>query len=123
VSRATGSGQHEDHHDHDHGHDHGGANGHGSSWRSRARHTLAHLLSPHSHDAEDKVDSAMEASREGIRTLWISLAVLAATALLQALVVALSGSVALLGDTIHNGADALTALPLGWEWATRRSAC
>jgi cation diffusion facilitator family transporter len=55
----------------------------------------------------------MEASAAGMRTLWISLAVLAATALIQAVVVAVSGSVALLGDTLHNGADALTAVPLG----------
>ena len=74
---------------------------------------LRHVLRPHSHDAADKVDSAMEASAEGIRALWISLAVLGGTALLQAAVVAVSGSVALLGDTLHNAADALTAVPLG----------
>jgi cation diffusion facilitator family transporter len=55
----------------------------------------------------------MEASAEGIRALWVSLAVLGATAAVQAVVVALSGSVALLGDTLHNAADALTAVPLG----------
>ena len=49
----------------------------------------------------------------GLRALWISLAVLGATAVLQAVVVVLSGSVALLGDTLHNVADALTAVPLG----------
>jgi cation diffusion facilitator family transporter len=55
----------------------------------------------------------MEASAEGMRALWISLAVLGATAAVQAIVVAFSGSVALLGDTLHNAADALTAVPLG----------
>ena len=55
----------------------------------------------------------MEASSEGMRALWISLGVLGATAVIQAVVVALSGSVALLGDTLHNAADALTAVPLG----------
>jgi cation diffusion facilitator family transporter len=55
----------------------------------------------------------MQASREGMRTLWISLTILGITALVQALVVAASGSVALLGDTVHNTADALTAIPLG----------
>ncbi len=74
---------------------------------------LRHLLRPHSHEAADKVNAAMEASAEGIRALWISLAVLGGTALIQAVVVALSGSIALLGDTLHNAADALTALPLG----------
>jgi cation diffusion facilitator family transporter len=71
------------------------------------------MLRLHSHDAAGKVDPAMEASAEGIRALWISLAILGATALLQAAVVAVSGSVALLGDTLHNAADALTAVPLG----------
>src|SRR6266496_2422779 len=55
----------------------------------------------------------METSAQGMRTLWISLAVLGVTALIQAAVVAVSGSVALLGDTLHNAADALTAVPLG----------
>ncbi|WP_372477926.1 cation diffusion facilitator family transporter [Streptomyces barringtoniae] len=77
------------------------------------RHQLAHLVTPHSHEAMDKVDSAMETSREGMRTLWLSLAVLGATTVVQAVIVAVSGSVALLGDTIHNAADALTAVPLG----------
>ena len=55
----------------------------------------------------------MESSREGMRALWISLGVLGVTALAQAVVVVFSGSVALLGDTLHNVADALTAVPLG----------
>ncbi len=55
----------------------------------------------------------MEASAEGMRALWISLVVLGATAVIQAVVVAVSGSVALLGDTLHNAVDALTAVPLG----------
>ena len=64
----------------------------------------------------------MEASAEGIRALWISLAVLVATAAIQAAVVAFSGSVALLGDTLHNAADALTAVPLAVALvASRRS--
>jgi cation diffusion facilitator family transporter len=54
----------------------------------------------------------METSREGMRALWVSLAGLGLTTVIQAAVVALSGSVALLGDTLHNAADALTAVPL-----------
>ena len=77
---------------------------------------------PHSHDSADKVDPALEASHEGMRALWISLAVLGATAALQALVVVLSGSVALLGDTLHNVADALTAVPLGIAFVLGRRA-
>ena len=62
----------------------------------------------------------MESSAEGIRALWISLAVLGGTALLQAVVVAVSGSVALLGDTLHNAADALPAVPLGIAFVVGR---
>jgi cation diffusion facilitator family transporter len=74
---------------------------------------VRHVLRPHSHQAADQVDAVMEASAEGMRVLWISLGVLGGTALIQAAVTALSGSVALLGDTLHNAADALTAVPLG----------
>ena len=77
------------------------------------RHQLRHVLRPHSHEAADRVDAALETSAEGMRALRISLVVLAVTALVQAVVVAVSGSVALLGDTLHNAADALTAVPLG----------
>ena len=85
-------------------------------------HRLSHLVTPHSHDSADKVDPAMETSREGMRALWISLAVLGVTAALQAVVVALSGSVALLGDTLHNVADALTVVPLGIAFVLGRRA-
>jgi cation diffusion facilitator family transporter len=90
---------------HGHGHEH--ASGPGVTQR------LRHVLRPHSHDATGKVDAAMGASAAGMRALWVSLAVLGGTALLQASVVAVSGSVALLGDALHNAADALTAVPLG----------
>jgi cation diffusion facilitator family transporter len=87
------------------------------------RHRVRHLLTPHSHDSADKVDSALESSRDGLRALWISLAGLGLTAAVQAVIVAMSGSVALLGDTVHNVADALTAVPLGIAfWLGRRAA-
>ena len=89
---------------------------------SRLRHRLSHLVVPHGHAAADKVDTAMEASRDGMRTLWRSMVILGLTALLQAGVVAVSGSVALLGDTIHNAADALTAVPLGVAFVLGRRA-
>ncbi len=73
---------------------------------------IPHALRPHSHDAADQVDAAMEASAAGMRVLWISASVLVATALLQAAAVAMSGSVALLGDTLHNAIDALSVVPL-----------
>jgi cation diffusion facilitator family transporter len=68
------------------------------------------------------VDSELEGSREGLRTLWLTLGLLGITAALQALVVAISGSVALLGDTLHNLADALTAVPLGIAFLVGRRA-
>ncbi|GGQ71038.1 cation diffusion facilitator family transporter [Streptomyces flaveolus] len=86
------------------------------------RHRLAHLLAPHSHESGDRIDPALESSARGLRALWVSLAVLGATALAQAVVVAVSGSVALLGDTVHNTADALTAVPLGIAFVLGRRA-
>lgn len=87
-----------------------------------AQGSIRHLLRPHSHEAAAKVDAAMEASAQGMRVLWISVAALAFTAGVQAVVAALSGSVALLGDTLHNAADALTAAPLAVAFvAARRS--
>ncbi|AVV47637.1 cation diffusion facilitator family transporter [Streptomyces sp. ID05-04B] len=86
------------------------------------RHRLAHLLTPHSHETADKLDPALESSARGMRALWVSLAVLGVTAAAQAVVVALSGSVALLGDTVHNAADALTAVPLGIAFVLGRRA-
>ena len=77
-------------------------------------------MTPHSHDSADKVDAAMESSRDGIRALWVSLAVLGLTAVGQAAVAWWSGSVALLGDTLHNVADALTAVPLGIAFVVGR---
>jgi cation diffusion facilitator family transporter len=79
---------------------------------SRTRHAVSEVLGGHSHDAADQVDEALEADDAGRRALLISLAGLALTAGIQAAVVVLSGSVALLGDTLHNVADALTAVPL-----------
>jgi cation diffusion facilitator family transporter len=67
----------------------------------------------HHHHHGDAIADHVEASRVGMRALWISLGGLGLTALAQAAVVAASGSVALLSDTIHNASDALTAIPLG----------
>ncbi|MEU2269297.1 cation diffusion facilitator family transporter [Streptomyces olindensis] len=105
----------------DHRHEHS-RHEHSHSRRHGLRHRLAHLLTPHSHQTADKVDSALESSARGMRALWVSLAVLGVTALAQAVVVAVSGSVALLGDTVHNAADALTAVPLGIAFVLGRRA-
>lgn len=103
-------------HTHDHGHDHGHDHPGGLlGW-------LGGLFRPHSHDAADSVDSALESSAQGIRAVKISLVGLAVTAVLQFLVVLISGSVALLADTIHNLSDALTAVPLWIAFAIGRRA-
>jgi cation diffusion facilitator family transporter len=80
------------------------------------------LLVPHSHDVSDSIDAALEASNAGIRAVKISLAGLGVTAALQAVVVVVSGSVALLADTIHNFSDALTAIPLWVAFVVGRRA-
>jgi cation diffusion facilitator family transporter len=109
--------------DHDHGHTsdaHGRAHAHelghdhehGSWVWSRLRHAASEMVGRHSHDTADQVDDVLEADAAGRRALLIGLAGLAVTAAIQAVVVVLSGSVALLGDTLHNIADALTAVPL-----------
>ncbi|MGW5496212.1 cation diffusion facilitator family transporter [Streptomyces olivaceoviridis] len=115
-----------DRHPHEHGpHGHGShehaPHGHAPGTPG-LRHRLAHLLTPHSHETAGKLDPALESSVRGMRALWVSLAVLGATALAQAVVVAASGSVALLGDTVHNAADALTAVPLGIAFVLGRRA-
>ena len=84
------------------------------------RGVLADFFKPHSHDAADSVDSALEASADGIRAVKVSLIALGATAIAQAILVVLTGSVALLADTIHNFSDALTAVPLWIAFALGR---
>ncbi|MQA10850.1 MAG: cation diffusion facilitator family transporter [Pseudonocardiaceae bacterium] len=85
-------------------------------------HGHGHGLRPHSHDPADRLDDNLTASRLGMRTLWGSFGVLVLTAALQAVVVLLSGSVALLADTLHNAADALSAIPLAIAFAFGRRA-
>jgi cation diffusion facilitator family transporter len=105
-----------EHHDHDHGQGRRQGHSHG-----RGRHNLvAHLFGAHSHEPGDRIDSHLEASSEGLRAVAISLGGLGATAVLQVVVVAVSGSVALLADTIHNFSDALTAIPLGLAFVLSR---
>ncbi|WP_151526667.1 cation diffusion facilitator family transporter [Serinicoccus kebangsaanensis] len=87
----------EPHHPHDHP----------SVW-SRLRHVLV----PHSHDHVDHVVVGEDARALGIRAAWISLAVMGLTALGQVAIVWLSGSVALLADTVHNLGHLATTIPL-----------
>jgi cation diffusion facilitator family transporter len=90
VHDLHGVDQHDDHgHDHDDGHSHG----------------LVH--------------ESIKRSREGVRAVLISLGVLGLAAVAQTVIFALSGSVALLADLIHNFGDALTAVPLGIAFLMR----
>jgi cation diffusion facilitator family transporter len=96
-------------------HDHGPAHGHdhGDGGRGgRIGTALREVFVPHSHDASDSIDGALESSAAGIRAVKISLLALGATTVAQFAIVMVSGSVALLADTIHNLSDALTAIPL-----------
>ena len=94
--------------DHDHGHDDDHDHDHSGFW--------GRLLAPfhsHSHQKQEIVaEAAFNSTGEGIRTVWYALAALAVTTILQLIIVGLSGSVALLGDTIHNLGDALNSIPL-----------
>jgi cation diffusion facilitator family transporter len=70
----------------------------------------------HSHGL---VDPAIARSRDGLRVVSASLAILLATAVAQTFVYLATGSVALLADLTHNFGDALTALPLGAAFLLR----
>ena len=76
----------------------------------------------HSHDHVDSVDNALRDSAAGIRAVKVSLVVLGLTAAAQLVIVALSGSVALFADTVHNFSDALTAVPLWIAFSMSRRA-
>ncbi|TNC26950.1 cation diffusion facilitator family transporter [Amycolatopsis alkalitolerans] len=76
----------------------------------------------HGHSSAERVDEVLETSKRGLRTLGGSFAVLFVTAVAQLALVLVTGSVALLGDTIHNFADALTAVPVGVAFLLGRRA-
>jgi cation diffusion facilitator family transporter len=86
-------------------------------------HTHTHEGHGHHHHGHGHshglVDESIKRSRAGLRAVFASLAVLGAAAVGQALIYALSGSVALLADLIHNAGDALTAVPLGVAFLLR----
>ena len=97
MSRSLPPNPKNEHHDNDHEHssDHGPGHSHGL------------------------VDRSILRSREGIKAILRSSAVLGLTALLQGAIFVVSGSVALLADLIHNVGDALTAVPLGIAFLLR----
>jgi cation diffusion facilitator family transporter len=85
----------------------------------------AHAADPaHHHGGEHAhthglIDPSIRRSRAGLRAVLLSLVVLGLTAAAQGVILALTGSVALLADLIHNAGDAATALPLGVAFAIR----
>ncbi|CAN7707648.1 cation diffusion facilitator family transporter [Phyllobacterium sp. LjRoot231] len=82
----------------DHGHSHGG-------------HGHDHGAGGHGH-THGVIDPSIATTNRGIWAIKWSFVILAITAILQLIVVFVSGSVALLADTIHNVGDATTAIPL-----------
>ncbi len=80
---------------------------------SGIRGWLTQLFRPHSHDHTDlAADHAFADNQAGIRTVWLALAALTITSILQIGVVYMSGSVSLFADTAHNIGDGLNSIPL-----------
>jgi cation diffusion facilitator family transporter len=77
-----------------------------------------HVQGDHGH-SHGLVDPSIKRSRDGLRVVAVSLAILGATAAIQAAIYAATGSIALLADLIHNAGDALTAVPLGAAFLLR----
>ena len=122
MGTATRSGHARSHDGHGHDHGHGNHGDHGHTHATGIRGFFESLFVPHSHDSADKVDTALESSERGIWALKISLLGLGVTALFQVVIVIVSGSVALMADTVHNFSDALTAVPLWIAFAVGRRA-
>ena len=88
-----------------HGHSHG-SGGHGHSHHGHGHNGEGH---GHTHGV---MDATIATTARGLWAIKWSFALLMATTVLQIIVVYISGSVALLADTIHNFGDAATAIPL-----------
>jgi cation diffusion facilitator family transporter len=90
--------------------------------RPSSGHAHAPVRHDHDHDhghSHGLVDESIKRSRDGVRAVALALVVLGLTAAAQAAVFAISGSVALLADLVHNTGDAATAIPLGIAFALR----
>ena len=94
---------------HGHGQGQGRPYGHGHGHAPGHEHGHEHGHGGHTHGT---VDPALLSTAQGITAVKWSLAILGGTAAIQVAVVLLTGSVALLADTVHNLGDALTAVPL-----------
>jgi cation diffusion facilitator family transporter len=97
-----------------HSHPHRGPHTH----PDRGHHHPDHGHGGHGH-SHGLIDPSIKRSREGLRAVGLSLAVLGLTAIAQVAIYAATGSVALLADLIHNFGDAATAIPLGIAFLMR----
>jgi len=96
---------------HDHNHDHAHDHDHPRGLRGWIR-SLLHLGGHTHHEQKLIADQAFTDSKLGIRTVWIALGLLLLTTVIQFVIFLLSGSVALLADTVHNLGDGLNSIPL-----------
>jgi len=96
-------------HTHTHDHDHSHTPQRQSCWNR----IQAALHFGHSHNQNDLAsDQAFLDNQEGIRAIWLALAALTVTFILQIIIVLWSGSIALFADTVHNIGDGLNSIPL-----------
>ncbi len=85
--------------------------GFGNKGEFQASSGYDHGSSDHGH-THGVIDPSITTTERGIWAIKLSFAILAITSALQLVVVYVSSSIALLADTIHNVADATTAIPL-----------
>lgn len=119
------SHSHDHDHSHDHSHDHDYADHRGHDHDPDSNHGCGGHSHGHAHHGEHGhthgiVDPAITTSERGIWAVKWSFVGLFVTAVFQIVIVWLSGSVALLADTIHNFGDAATAIPLWIAFAFAR---
>ena len=90
-------------------------------------HDLGHSPSHHHHHGpghghtHGAIDPEIASSERGLWAVKWSFVGLAISAIAQAVVFALSGSVALMAELIHNAGDALTSVPLGVAFLLTRA--
>ncbi len=123
---------HDDDHDHDHeldhGHDHDHEHIHEDDHDHEHAHGLFDILAdalhlPGHHHEHATPDTALFENDLAIRTVKLALVILGVTTAIQIVIYLVSGSVALLGDTIHNLGDAMNSIPLWIAFAlTKRPA-
>ena len=103
-------------HTHDHDHHH-----HGDTWWEKIAIALHLPGYGHTHDLPGRQDAIFK-NELGIKTVKQALALLAITTIVQAAIYYISGSVALLADTVHNFGDALNSIPLWIAFVLARRA-